>query len=155
MPRGLGSGEEQVTTGEATHMPWSISSDGVLFYQEEGPDDGNGGVLTLFTNGDRKPQPLLDESDDASTPQISPDRRWLAYTSNRTRRGEVHIRAYPKSSRVWPVSPGGDPVWSRSGDELFFLDDGKMKSVKMTPGADPPFTTPSVVFDVAQNYGSS
>ena len=58
-------------------------------------------------------------------PALSPNGRWLAYTSNETGRHEVFVRPFPdvESSRVRVSTDGGvAPVWAKSGRELFFMD---------------------------------
>ena len=55
--------------------------------------------------------------------QISPDGRWIAYTSLDTGRDEVYVDSFPVASNRRPVSVGGgmQPRWRRSGSELFYL----------------------------------
>jgi serine/threonine-protein kinase len=71
------------------------------------------------------PQRLLAGDFDEGAPAISPDGRWLAYTSNESNRWEVYVRPFPDvESGRWQVSTDGGrtPKWSHDGDELFFLD---------------------------------
>ncbi len=52
---------------------------------------------------------------------LSPDGRWLVYTSN-TRRDEVYVRPFPDPGQglVQVSTAGGvDPVWAHNGRELF------------------------------------
>ena len=87
-------------------------------------------VLPLF--GDRKPFPYLHSGFSEGGGKLSPDGRWLAYTSNETKRTEVYVQSFPEPGRKWQVSTnGGDiPVWSRDGKELFFIGPSrKMMSV--------------------------
>ncbi len=72
---------------------------------------------------------------------ISPDGQWIAYQSNQSGRFEVYVRAFPGPSRNWPVSLGGgtNPVWSRSGRELFYRRDGAMMAVEIS--TTPTFAT--------------
>src|SRR5262249_6445699 len=54
---------------------------------------------------------------------VSPDGRWLAYISNKTRREEVCVRRLGGGAS-WQVSTGGDAGgvrWGRDGRELFFV----------------------------------
>ena len=71
-------------------------------------------------------------------PVLSPNGRWLAYTSNESDHDEVYVRPYPNAdSGRWQVSVGGgtEPLWSHSGRELFYRDgDGGLVSVSVTPG---------------------
>jgi len=54
---------------------------------------------------------------------FSPDRRWLAYTSNESGRSEVFVRSFPGPGAPWQVSTSGGwvPTWSRRRNELFYL----------------------------------
>lgn len=57
------------------------------------------------------------------TPEISPDGRWLAYSSSETGRSEIVVVSFPNAGEArWPVSVGGgaEPLWSRDGRELFY-----------------------------------
>jgi len=74
---------------------------------------------------------------------LSPDGRWLAYTSDESGRFEIYVRPFPDSkSARWQVSTNGgaEPRWSHSGRELLFAAaDGTLQSVEVVPG--PVFTT--------------
>ena len=72
-------------------------------------------------------------------PAISPDGRWLAYTSNESGRAEVYVRPFPSGGGRWQISDAGGafPRWARNGKELFYLDrTGRLVSVAL-PGGDP------------------
>jgi Tol biopolymer transport system component len=56
---------------------------------------------------------------------ISPDGKWLAYTSNESGAYEVSVQSFPDPSRgKWPISTkgGNAPRWRRDGRELYFVD---------------------------------
>ncbi len=57
-------------------------------------------------------------------PQISPDGRWLAYTSDESGQGEIYVRPFPGMDGKWRVSREGgtEPLWSADGRELFYRD---------------------------------
>jgi len=80
---------------------------------------------------------------------FSPDMRWIAYTSNESGRDEVYVQAYPGPGRRQQVSVGGgqEPVWSRSGDKLYFRGQARMSSVDVQ--TSPTFTAspPRKLFD--------
>jgi Tol biopolymer transport system component len=52
------------------------------------------------------------------TPALSPDGRWVAYTSNETGRYEVYVRPTSGADAKWLISTDGgvEPVWSASGE---------------------------------------
>lgn len=54
---------------------------------------------------------------------VSPDGRWLAYVSNRTRHEEVYVCAFDRPGGRWQVSTrgGGGVRWGRDSRELFFV----------------------------------
>ena len=69
-----------------------------------------------------KPRPFLTRAYRELSPRVSPDGRWLAYVSDRTGRLEVYVVPIPRGGDEEPISleGGADPVWSRSGRELFY-----------------------------------
>jgi len=52
--------------------------------------------------------------------RVSPDGRWLAYTSEETGRPEVYVRPFPEgtSSVVISIGGGSEASWRRDGKEL-------------------------------------
>ena len=86
---------------------------------------GAGDLVGIRTNGDKTPVPLVTSAFTELHPALSPDGRWLAYTSNESGRPEVYVRPFPATSGgLFQVSLGGGgaPRWSRDGSELFFID---------------------------------
>jgi hypothetical protein len=72
-------------------------------------------TLTLLAN-----TPTFSEAQ----PTLSPDGKWLAYTSNESGRNEVYVSPFPKvdEDRVLISNAGGDrPLWSHDGKELFYV----------------------------------
>ena len=67
---------------------------------------------------------------------LSPDSRWLAFSSDRSGRAEVYVASFPDMQVKYPVSQGGgtEPRWARSGRELFFKSRGNLMSLAVTPG---------------------
>jgi serine/threonine-protein kinase len=66
---------------------------------------------------------------------ISPDGRWLAYLANTTGRAELWVRRYPGLDGIVRISPNGaaEPVWSKDGRELFYLEDDTLMRVRVRP----------------------
>ena len=53
---------------------------------------------------------------------LSPDGRWLAHVATESGRNEVYVRPFPGPGPARQISTAGgdDPVWARSGNEIFF-----------------------------------
>jgi serine/threonine-protein kinase len=68
-------------------------------------------------------QPLLHEEFDERHGVISPDGRWLAYSSDESGRYEIYVRPFPNvDDGKWQVSTAGgwEPLWGPLGSELFY-----------------------------------
>ena len=127
--RADGSGEEErLTTSDNPMWPNSWSADGrSIAIAAMGPN-GNFDV-TMLSLADKKVEPVVNSSFREADPAISPDSRWLAYSSNESGRLEVYVRPYPSGAGRWQVSDNGGafPRWSGNGRELFYrVDDGLM-----------------------------
>jgi Tol biopolymer transport system component len=86
-------------------------------------------LLVLPLEGDRKLEPFLASDFQETQGQLSPDGKWMAYTSNETGRFEVYVEPFPRGTGAvgrWPVSTAGGeaPLWRPDGKELFYLDSG-------------------------------
>ncbi len=71
----------------------------------------------------RRVRPLIDTAFRETWPAISPDGRWIAYTSNESGREEVYVRPFPDVGLGrWQVSTDGGkmPRWTKRGRELIF-----------------------------------
>jgi len=102
--------------------PTSWSRDGEIVYHVRRPEKGFD-VLVAEARPGSTARALLDTSSNEVQGQLSPDGRWLAYTSDESNRPEVYIRAKAGGPRK-PVSVKGgiDPKWARTSGELFYID---------------------------------
>ena len=67
--------------------------------------------------------PLVTPSKSEFSPRLSPDGRWLAYVSVESERPEVYVSPFPNTSvsrTQISVNGGLEPLWARSGRELFY-----------------------------------
>ena len=124
-----GTGEPQLVLDEERNFGlgvWSPNGEWlVLTAQYPG---GSADIVGLRSGVDNVPSPLVASEFDELNPGLSPNGRWLAYTSNRTGRYEVYVRPFPNvdSTRVQVSTEGANmPVWAHSGNELFFIDDNR------------------------------
>jgi len=68
---------------------------------------------------------------------LSPDGRWLAYSSESTGRSEIWVRPFPGPGAAVRISSNGgtEPVWARNAKELFYIEGGGMMAVAVEAGA--------------------
>ncbi len=115
-----------------------------------GPGRGNIFALRM---GDTTLVPLAAGPALEADAAVSPDGRWLAYTSDESGVFELYVRPFPDAASArWQVSAAGgtDPVWSRTGRELFYLSaQNEMMSVEVAPGAAFTMSPPKRLFSTA------
>jgi Tol biopolymer transport system component len=91
-------------------------------------------IAVASLKGDRKPQPLDNTKHAQGSPKFSPDGGWLAYCSNESGRPQVYVQAFPGPGPKVQVSNDGgtDPVWRRTGNELFYRNGDSMMAVSVS-----------------------
>ena len=135
-------------------FPSQWSRDGRLLVYEERDPKTKSDLWVLPLDGDRKPRPFLQTEFSEVHGQLSPDGRWMAYTSDESGRPEVYVRPFPSGSGKWKVSTAGghQPRWRRDGKNLYYLGlDRKLMEVPVKPvsGARPGFEVgaPEALFE--------
>ena len=142
-----GGGQEEIlfqsepsTLTSLTIPQWSADGRFVAFLGNNGQK--NSGAWAVPTNGEKKPFAIV-QSD---SPQVqiasfmlSPDGRWMAYTSSETRTEEVYVTQFPSGKGKWQISQGGGnyPDWRGDSKEIYFLgSDTAVHGVSVTAKAD-------------------
>jgi len=143
-----GSGKaELLHSGPTLLAPYSWSPDGKLLAVYDYYEHGDIWVLSL--EGEPKLEPFAQTQAIEFNPAFSPDGRWIAYSSNRDGRFRIYVESYPAIGRFWKISRdfGEEPVWSVSGDKLFYRNRSKWMAVSIS--TEPEFKpgTPQVVFE--------
>ena len=96
-----------------------------LVVRTDNAGQGAGDLIGIRASGDTTPVLLAGSAFTELHPEVSPDGKWLAYTSNESGRDEVYVRPFPATGGgLWQVSVGGgsQPRWSRDGTRIFHLD---------------------------------
>jgi Tol biopolymer transport system component len=119
-------------------------------------DPTTGNDVYALNIDDGTATPLLNAPYDEILPRLSPDGRWLAYTSNETKSYEVYMQPYPSLDRKFQLSVdgGGQPVWSRDGRTLFYRDESVVLAVDVdTTGSEPRISKPRTALDQPIGFG--
>ena len=138
--RSDGSGTlERLAGVSANAGPWSFSADGkwLAFWPlQPGSDlwivpvERTPGALRLG-----RPQPLLQQAGSKGAPALSPDGRWLAYTSDESGSFQIYVMPFAPQGTTrggkWQVSNEGGsvPIWSHNGRDLFYQGPGRRVQV--------------------------
>src|SRR4029077_3651758 len=97
----------------------------LLVFRTDRLQTGAGDILGIRPGIDTVAVPLVATKFTENAPGISPDGRWLAYSSNESGQNDVYVVPFPNTAAAkWAVSTRGgtEPLWSHSGKELFYRD---------------------------------
>ncbi len=118
-----GGGAEELLLTENEDMTsdcWSRNGK-YLFYSKIIATANRAEIWALPFEGERKPALVVPRGHQAA---ISPDGRWLAYTSGESGRQEIYVVPFGGGQGKWQVSANGGsrPRWSQDGKEFYFMD---------------------------------
>ena len=102
---------------------WGPAGEWLIFRASSGAEGVTRDVGGFRPGIDRAAVSLVATEFAENAPALSPDGRWLAYTSNQSGQHEVFVRPFPDvEAGRWLVSngPAITPVWAHSGRELFY-----------------------------------
>jgi serine/threonine protein kinase len=104
---------------------WIIYTRGTFGGGPQGTD-----LWILPLDAGQKPFPYIEGPGDQQEGQFSPDGHFVAYESNENGNPEIYVAAFPWTGAKWQVSTsgGGEPRWSRNGQELFFVNGDQILS---------------------------
>jgi serine/threonine-protein kinase len=122
---------------QVQEVTWSPDGRWIVLRTDNGAA-GAGDLVGIRTSGDTMPVPLVASEFTELHPAVSPDGRWIAYTSNESGTNEVYVRPFPATTGGrWQVSNGGgsQPRWSPDGRELFYGDGtGRLVAAQIRAG---------------------
>ena len=107
---------------------------------------------------DRRATPLLRGAANEKEGQLSPDGKWIVYSSDEAGRTDVFVSRFPSMSGRWQISStgggGSQPRWRRDGREIFFLSsDRKMMAASVqASGSDFLADVPQPLFQTRARY---
>lgn len=139
--------DESMLRSPRTKYPTGWSHDGrfIIFTSRE---ENTGWDIWMVPLGGA-PVPVVSTPAVEIEPQLSPDGRWLAYTSNESGRMDVYVRPFRAEGGTWLVSTAGgsDPRWRDDGSELYYLSsDRVLMVVSVKTGARFEASVPQALF---------
>jgi Tol biopolymer transport system component len=136
---GVPGEEERLFRNPFQMFPQSWSRDGRFIAYVTVHPKTRSDIWLFPTTGDRTPAPFLQTEFSERNARISPDGRWMAYSSNESGSDGVYVTRFPQAGAKWSVSPKGGsfPIWRRDGRELFYrAPDGQLMAVPIAEGAE-------------------
>jgi Tol biopolymer transport system component len=136
-----GSGEDQtMLLDESRKTPTQWSRDGrlIVYSTNDSKTRDDIWILPVENGKAGKPFVFLHSEFNEEFGQLSPDSRWIAYTSDESGRREVYVRTFPAGDDPKRISIDGgeEPRWRGDGKELYFVGmDGKFMAVPMRIGS--------------------
>jgi Tol biopolymer transport system component len=137
--------------GEGTDVLWSLSSDGRTGWLfSENAAGKTGWDISRLDLESGEAAAVLQTPFTELEPAISPDGRWLLYSSNESGRDEVYVQSLGDDGGKWQISTdgGGHGAWTRDGREIVYRGgDGTLMAVDVT--LEPTFAAgiPEALFD--------
>jgi len=142
-----GSGQNELVRNSSGLQPRDWTGDGPIAYEStarrlvlvgiDGPSTA--GTRSAFDFG-------------AQDLKVSPDRRWMAYTSDESNVDEVYVRPYeaaPHGALPISVRGGSAPRWRGDGKELFYLAaDQTIMAVSVSAGRGFERSSPRPLFRI-------
>lgn len=139
--RKLGGSEARVLAArEGIQFPSKWARDGSALLVTEDAGDRKHDILVQPADGSAA-RPYAATAADETAARLSPDGRWVAYTSDESGRAEVYVDAYPRPGQRVMISRAGGvhPVWRGDGRDLYYWNDGTLMAVQLeSAGKTPP-----------------
>ncbi|MBA2291749.1 MAG: serine/threonine-protein kinase [Gemmatimonadales bacterium] len=128
-----------------------LSRDGEWLVLRADEEDGTGIIRARRLRGDTALMPIVVSKFNAAQTALSPDGRWLAYSTNSSGRQEIYVTPFPGAevNRLVSRDGGTEPRWARNGRELFYKSEGRLMTVAVAPGPALTLGTPRPLFSVA------
>jgi Tol biopolymer transport system component len=140
---------ESLLPGRFGARPSQWTADKILFTET---NQAQGDLWYLPTSGmpGSKPVAILTSPANEGHGQLSPDGRWLAYTSEEGGSSAVYVCRFPECSERQKLPGTAEPHWSADGRELFWYrssgDDVEIMAAAVRTGPTFTYDPPKVLF---------
>jgi Tol biopolymer transport system component len=116
-------------------------------------------VLILPLTGKAVPRTIVSTATGDFEPQVSPDGKWLAYSSRQTGSNEIYVEPFlPDGNRRTRISRfgGRQPMWRADSRELFFVgDDRRFWGVRIPDSGPSQSLEPEFLFNMHANVANA
>jgi dipeptidyl aminopeptidase/acylaminoacyl peptidase len=101
-------------------MTWSPDGGYILAMVNDPKRDWD---IWQYSMTEKRATPLLDSPFREGFPQLSPDGRWLAYTSNSSGSNQLFVQSFPSGRGLWQATTAGvaSARWRGDGRELITM----------------------------------
>ena len=147
---GTGDAEQLMLreTGPPQPTGWGPEGVSAVFHAPGNSRD----IGTFSTDGSGELEMLIDSEFNEAWSVVSPNGRWIAYSSNPTGALEVYVERFPELGERRQISTGGGdfPRWSQDGEELFYRSGGatfQVWAVSVGSGDDLSSGIPELLFE--------
>lgn len=108
-----------------------------IIYTEMG--DGTGfdiGMGRFDSDEDVYFQPVVQSPGNEGSVALSPDGRWVAYTTDEVEGGQIYVASFPSFEGKYPISVDGgtEPVWAPDGSAIYYRKYPAMMRVDVEAG---------------------
>ena len=149
-----GSGDEQLVARwpGTDDMPTDWSSDGRYIVFRRGHRGGSSDIWILPLFGDRKPFPYRQTAAEESHGVVSPDGKWMAFTSDHSGRRELYVSPFPVPGPAVQVSPDGATraKWRGDGRELIFPAGAELMAARIDTSPSLTVGKPAIIQTVGK-----
>ena len=131
--------EEPVLVSTSDKMASSWSGDGKFLLFAQFDKDSTADAWYVRMDGPHEPLPVLTTKALEFPAALSPDGRWMLYTSDESGGLEIYATSFPRPGRKWQVSPAGGvySYWSADGKEILYQrNDGQLWAVPVEEKGD-------------------
>lgn len=124
------------------------TNDGKYLIATSELENSNFDILVIPVDKKEEPINILNGSYSEWYPEVSPDGRWITYSSNESGKKQVYVTSFPEPSGKWQVSnnEGDRSVWSGNGREIFYLDNKDNICVAQVDGTGDSFNIGKIKF---------
>jgi serine/threonine protein kinase len=135
---------------ELRRFPIAWTPDGKLlaFMQEKD--------IWVFHADDQRIEQVTKTPNNILWPTLSPDGRWIAYSSNESGRYEIYVQSFPAPGTRYMLSTegGSEPVWAPKAQQLYFRNGNKMMVVDFRPEVNNVLAKPRELFEGQYDFDS-